>query len=84
MTIKLALYSTSACHLCELAAELLDAVPATLASWHEIEISEDENLLARYATRIPVVRREDSNAELGWPFDETQLQAFLVEGRSEK
>lgn len=77
MTIKLALYSTSACHLCELAVALLDALPETLASWHEVEISEDETLLTRYGTRIPVVRREDSHAELGWPFDAAQLYAFL-------
>lgn len=77
MAIKLALYSTSACHLCELAATLLDALPETLVSWHEVEISEDETLLTRYGTRIPVVRREDSHAELAWPFDAAQLHAFL-------
>lgn len=77
MAIKLTLYSTSACHLCELAAALLDALPEMLASWREVEISEDESLLIRYGTRIPVVRREDSHAELGWPFDAAQLRAFL-------
>lgn len=78
MALRLTLYSTSACHLCEQAEQLLEALPPTLACWQTIEITEDEALLADYGTRIPVVRREDTQAELGWPFDTAELLAFLA------
>ena len=78
MTLRIALYSTSACHLCEEAAALLKALPQQSFSWHEIEISEDDTLLERYGLTIPVVKREDTQAELGWPFDREHLLAFLA------
>ena len=76
--LRLTLYSTSACHLCELAKSLLEALPPGVIRWREVEICEDETLLARYGTRIPVIRLEDHNAELGWPFDAAQLMDFIA------
>ena len=71
------LYGTSACHLCEIAAALLDnaGVP-----YRHVDISESDDLFERYGVTIPVLRREDGE-ELNWPFDAQALGAFLaVEG----
>ena len=42
-----------------------------------VEIEGDLALVHRYGVRIPVLRREDSGAELDWPFDEAALSEFL-------
>lgn len=69
----LTLYGTSACHLCELAAGLLEAAAV---DFEEVDISESDALFARYGLSIPVLRREDGQ-ELNWPFDEEALARFL-------
>jgi hypothetical protein len=43
-----------------------------------IDIAEDDDLLEKYGVRIPVVKREDTDAELGWPFDEAAVRRFIV------
>lgn len=72
------LYGTSACHLCETAADMLAAeIAATQAvGFEEVDISESELLFERYGLRIPVLQHPD-NRELNWPFSPSQLQAFL-------
>lgn len=80
---ELELYSTSACHLCEQAEALLAVtVPRSRLAWqcYIVDIADDDGLLERYGTRIPVLRRGDNGAELGWPFDASQLLAFLDRG----
>ncbi|ACJ29531.1 Conserved hypothetical thioredoxin [Shewanella piezotolerans WP3] len=67
------LYHTDACHLCELAAELLQQAQVVFVAE---DICESELLAESYATRIPVVKTTD-NRELGWPFDLKALQEFL-------
>ncbi len=69
----LTLYGTSACHLCELAAGLLDK---SGAEFEEIDISDSDILFDQYGMIIPVLRKEDGQ-ELSWPFDEEALQVFL-------
>jgi len=71
--MTLTLYGTGACHLCEIAAELLDALGA---DYTEVDISDSEALFARYGLTIPVLRRADG-AELNWPFDADAVQRFL-------
>ena len=67
--MRLILYSTSHCHLCEQAEDLLNALSAQyFLEWETIEIAEDERLLNRYGSSIPVISRAGSNVELGWPF----------------
>jgi hypothetical protein len=71
----LILYSTSGCHLCAQAQAVLQR---TLGfSVAEVEIADDESLLAQYGVRIPVLRRTDTGAELGWPFGPEEVLAFL-------
>ncbi len=72
--MKLYLYGTSFCHLCERAEAVLHSVGVTA---EQIDIAEDDDLLERYGTRIPVVKRIDSGSELGWPFDEAELRRFI-------
>jgi len=76
--VKLLLYGTTCCHLCEQAEALLHALGVSAA---HIDIADDEELLARYGTRIPVVRRPDNATELGWPFDRESLCDFLALAR---
>jgi hypothetical protein len=73
------LYGTSACHLCELAADMIMAQAATLqgVDVEAVDISESEILFERYGLRIPVLQHPD-NRELNWPFSPLQLQAFLA------
>ncbi len=66
---QLLLYTTSHCHLCEQAEHLLTTLKERYPlSWHAIEIADDDALLRRYGTRIPVIKINGCDAELGWPF----------------
>lgn len=67
------LYGTSCCHLCEQAEEILRE--AGVEAEH-VDIVDDDALLEKYGTRIPVLRRADE-AELGWPFDAAMVRRFL-------
>lgn len=71
---ELTLYGTSCCHLCEQAEAILH--DAGIAAEH-VDIAENDELLERYGIRIPVLRRADNGAELGWPFDAAAVAAFL-------
>ena len=68
------LYHTDACHLCDLAADLLQQAQV---SYSAQDICYNESLAACYGTRIPVIKKETSGAELDWPFDLKALQEFL-------
>ena len=48
------LYVRDGCHLCEEAALLLDDMLGT-DGWDAVEIDTDDDLLLRYAHRIPVM-----------------------------
>ena len=48
------LYVRDGCHLCEEAALLLDDMLGT-DGWDAVEIDADDDLLVRYAHRIPVL-----------------------------
>ena len=76
--IKITLYTTLGCHLCELALHLvLQAQQAQGRDLQivEVEIADDDELMERYGIRIPVLRVAD--AELGWPFNDEGLEQFL-------
>jgi hypothetical protein len=75
---QILLYTTSGCHLCELAQAMLSQL-AQLNElvWRPVEISDDEALVNQYGIRIPVVCVEGAGQDLGWPFDEAQLLAYL-------
>lgn len=82
-SLRLILYGTSGCHLCEEAAEVLLAFSESTGLClvvDGIDIADDADLLARYGTRIPVLVKPASDADLGWPFDKEALSAFLADG----
>lgn len=68
------LYSTSGCHLCEQAYQLLTQVniadPITI-----VDIAFDDELFSRYGVTIPVVACQ--GVELNWPFDFNELTQWL-------
>lgn len=75
---SLVLFGTSACHLCEVAQQMLDfhrqntrAIQYTLC-----DISDSDSLFERYGLKIPVLRRTDGR-ELDWPFSPQELAIFL-------
>ena len=63
---------TGACHLCEQAEALLQALDL---AYVPCEITERVDWLERYDIRIPVLVLEDR--ELGWPFSANEVQAFV-------
>ena len=76
--MKVSLYTTLGCHLCEEAHAMLQYLQANghPLEIESIEIADDENLMERYGIRIPVISLAD--AELGWPFNLEQLASFLA------
>jgi len=83
------MYSTSGCHLCE---QALQVIAWTLQGqpWQleEIDIVESDALIQRYGVRIPVIRlrcggeRAASDHgdewEIGWPFEPEDLKALIA------
>lgn len=71
-------YSTAGCHLCEQAVALLQQARAERSlDWQEIDIAEDDALVETYGVRIPVLKNPATGAELGWPFNLSQVLAWL-------
>ncbi|WP_319784157.1 glutaredoxin family protein [Oceanisphaera sp. IT1-181] len=74
LTMRLTLFSTDGCHLCEQAWTLLEQTELSNATVLE-DIINDERWLAAYAVRIPVLRHMDGR-ELDWPFTAADIIAF--------
>lgn len=72
------LYTTAGCHLCEQAEELLRQA-ATVADiqWQSVDIVTEPELMELYGIRIPVLKRQDTGEELGWPFRLEELEGYL-------
>jgi Glutaredoxin-like domain (DUF836) len=72
------LYSTSACHLCELAVDMLEQFRQAGFdfSYEVIDIALDDALFERYGLLIPVLR-SPGGEELNWPFDPQALARML-------
>ena len=81
MVKQLYLYSTSHCHLCELAYSLAMKIPDI--SVIVIDVADDELLFRKYGMRIPVLQRRDIKAELDWPFNEADIHQLLRQAHSE-
>lgn len=59
------LLTTEGCHLCDQALAVIQrAAPALQLTL--TDIAEDDDLIARYGEKIPVLRM--ANTELCWPF----------------
>ena len=73
--MRLVLYQRDDCHLCDLALDVL--AQAHTPDFSSVFIDGNAELEARYGARVPVLRNEASDAELGWPFDADAVRAFL-------
>ncbi len=74
---RVVLYSKPGCHLCDDAREVVDSVCAELSvSWHEVDISTDDDLTARYWEQIPVTLVDGRQHDF-WRVDAARLRAAL-------
>lgn len=73
--MKLTLFQRDDCPLCDQAYAALLA--AGVADFDPIWIDGDAGLEGFYGDRVPVLRREDSRAELDWPFDAARVREFI-------
>jgi len=79
-TNTLLLYSTSGCHLCEQAKSMIDFIllkKPDLFALKVLDIANNDGLFAKYGVRIPVIRFENNESELSWPFDISALNKFV-------
>ena len=78
--MKIYLYSTLGCHLCEQAKVIL--WPLLLKYQFrlaEIDISTSDEMIEHYGTRIPVLSVGEISAELNWPFTPAQVDSYFAE-----
>lgn len=74
----LVLYTTAGCHLCEQAAAILaDLQAQNLVDVEAVDIATDAELVERYGIRIPVVRNQAREVEVGWPFGPDEVLALV-------
>lgn len=75
---ELELMGTLGCHLCEVAEALIVAnVDMQKYAVYQVDIAEEDELMDKYAVRIPVLVDLNSGAELDWPFGQPELESFL-------
>ncbi|WP_339664282.1 glutaredoxin family protein [uncultured Pseudomonas sp.] len=82
--IRLTLYGTSACHLCDAAMAELAPLKANGIEVQEVDIADADQLMTLYQLRIPVLRRADTGAELDFPFDLNRLLDWLQDVLAEE
>jgi hypothetical protein len=75
--MRLTLYQRDDCHLCDLALDVL--ARARTPAFDSVFVDGDAQLERRYGERVPVLREEESGAEIGWPFDAQAVAVFLAE-----
>ena len=74
--MRFTLFQRDDCPLCDQALAVLAAAHAP--EFDSVWIDGDDALEARYGERVPVLRDEARDAELGWPFDAASVRAFLA------
>jgi hypothetical protein len=42
-----------------------------------VDIADDDDLVEKYGTRIPVLQRTDNHTELDWSFNAQAVTAFI-------
>ncbi|MFA5678623.1 MAG: glutaredoxin family protein [Pseudomonas sp.] len=77
MATSLTLFGTTACHLCEECLMLTRPLAGNGIEVQQVDIVDDPELFERYQLRIPVLRRNDTGAELDWPFGLGELLDWL-------
>ncbi|MBB3140243.1 glutaredoxin family protein [Halomonas organivorans] len=75
--IRLTLYTTLGCHLCEQLEAWLSVLASVEHRLEKVEISEDDRLLERFGERIPVLVDADGD-ELERGFEAPRLAEWLA------
>jgi hypothetical protein len=73
--MRITLYGAAYCHLCCLAKAILNGAGVDFLY---MDINQQDDLFDKYALRIPVLYRIDTEMELNWPFDESAVLQFLA------
>ncbi len=73
--MRLMLFGTSGCHLCEQAELIINECVPNGVDY--VDIAEQEQWQEHYALRIPVLVDPETKQELGWPFDQADVQGFI-------
>jgi saccharopine dehydrogenase-like NADP-dependent oxidoreductase len=73
--MRLMLFGTSGCHLCEQAEVIVNACLPDGVDY--VDIAEQEQWQEQYAIRIPVLYDPVTRQELGWPFDRAEVEMFI-------
>jgi hypothetical protein len=68
------LLTTAGCHLCDQALEVIQRAAPRL-ELVLVDIADEDALIERYGTRIPVLRQGER--ELGWPFSLLDVRSWL-------
>ena len=71
----LVLYQRDYCHLCDQALAVL--ADARAPEFDSVWVDDDEDLEARYGTRVPVLRDARDGRELDWPFAAQAVRRFV-------
>jgi len=73
---QLILYFQPECHLCDEAETLMHASGLD-GKYQRVDIESDLELLKLYGIHVPVLKRDDNQKELFWPFDQDGLLTFV-------
>ena len=74
--MKVRLYLTDACSLCDIALDLLFAMPELTGYLLEtVDIASDDALFEQFGELIPVV--EIADQQLAWPFTENDISNLI-------
>lgn len=76
--MKLIFYTTSGCHLCDRALEIIHVcLDERNYPIEAIDIASSDLLIEQYGTCIPLLQREDTGGQLLWPFSAGDLMKFV-------
>ncbi|GMM72334.1 hypothetical protein MTsDn5_22860 [Alteromonas gracilis] len=76
--MKIYFYTGPHCSLCDLAdVEIARTSMSSSLTIEKINIRQSTKLYHLYGARIPVLKRDDNNKEIGWPFTTADLEEFL-------
>ncbi len=75
--MEASLFTTSGCHLCEIAFIELKKLQkiGRIESIKEVEITNSDKLMKKYGVSIPVVKIFEH--ELYWPFERSDLEIWI-------
>lgn len=72
--MALILFQRDHCHLCDQALAVM--AEARAPDFESVFIEDAAELEARYGLRVPVLRDDERDIELDWPFDAAAVRAL--------